>query len=77
MAIKQRETTLDDVLLKVVYPLLFNSSLGRQLLRRQLWHQDVPSETETPNVVELAPRLRQRKSLRAETASVLRQKRAA
>ncbi len=77
MAIKQRETTLDSILLKVVYPLLFSSSLGRRLLRRQLWHQDIISESEAPNVVELATKIRQRKALRARSTSVLGQKRAA
>ena len=77
MAIKQRETTLDSILLKVVYPLLFNSSFGRHLLRRQLWHEDMNSAPDSTNLIELAPRLRERTALRSPSTKSLTETRAA
>ncbi len=64
MAIRQRETSLDDILLKVVYPLLFNSGLGRQLLRWQVWHQDVLPPSEDSNLIDLASRMAARRKVR-------------
>lgn len=81
MALKQKQTSLDGVLLKVVYPLLFGSGLGRQLIRWQVWHQDSssPSElySEPAKVTAIAPRLAARRQSRSLSPAILRQKRAA
>lgn len=42
MTIRQRQTPLDGVLLKVVFPLLHESRLGRRLYRLGIWHHPVP-----------------------------------
>ncbi len=83
MAIKQRETPLDGILLKVVFPILFSSGLGRQLLRWQIWHQDASSHSEQlegpepANVADLVARLPVSRLTRPLAGPTLRQKRAA
>jgi len=53
MAIKQRGTPLDAILLEVVYPLLFRSRLRRVLQRLQLWHTEVPPARAPEHVINL------------------------
>jgi hypothetical protein len=77
MAYKQRETRMDGVLLKLVYPLLFSTIVGRRLLPRQVWHREVFSSPESPKVVEIAPRIAKRDHARPVARPLFGQKRAA
>ncbi len=77
MAIKQRGTPLDAILLKVIYPFLFRSRLRKQLHRWQLWHRDVPAKRTQSPVLNLAPRMPAQEALQPQSAQALSQKRAA
>lgn len=77
MVLKQKETSLDGLLLKVVYPLLFQYKLGRQLLRVQLWHQEELAHSDASNIVELVPRQSSEGKTQPVLRSLVRQKPAA
>ncbi len=77
MAIKQRGTPLDAILLKVIYPFLFRSRLRKRLQRWQLWHRDVPARPAPPPALNLAPRMPAQEALQPQPARALSQKRAA
>jgi hypothetical protein len=77
MAIKQRGTPLDAILLKVIYPLLFRSRLRKPLHRLQLWHREVPIKTAPSAVLNLAPKMPAQEALQPEPARTLSERRAA
>ena len=77
MAIKQRGTPLDAILLKVIYPSLFRSRLRKLLHRWQLWHRDVPVRPAPSPVLNLAPRMPSQEAIQPQPAQVLSHKRAA
>lgn len=77
MAIKQRGTPLDAVLLKVLYPFLFRSGLRKQLHRWQLWHRDVPAKPAPSHAINLATRMPTKEANQPQPAPALSQKRAA
>ncbi|MHB0870996.1 MAG: hypothetical protein ACYC66_15000 [Chloroflexota bacterium] len=77
MAIKQRGTPLDAILLKVIYPFLFRSGLRKQLHRWQLWHRDVPVEAAPSPALNLVSRIQTQEAIKPQRARALSQKRVA
>jgi hypothetical protein len=77
MAIKQRGTPLDAILLEVIYPFLFRSGLRKQLHRWQVWHRPVPETTALVHVLNLVPRISSQKALQSLPTRALSEKRAA
>lgn len=77
MAIKQRGTPLDAILLKVIYPFLFRSRLRKPLQRLQLWHREVPVSTAPSPALNLASRIPAQEAVKPRPAGALTQKRAA
>lgn len=77
MAIKQRGTPLDTILLKVIYPFLFRSGLRKQLQRWQLWHRSVGQKPAPPHALNLMTKRSAQKVIESQPARALSQKRAA
>ncbi len=77
MAIKQRGTPLDAILLEIIYPYIFRSGLRRQLQRWQIWHRTVPDGPAPAHPINLAIRISAQKVLQRRPSQTLSQKRAA